>query len=70
VCCSSVQCTVLYSVIVLSREPVGIGHMCIYTFLLRVADIMTSQNIDLPSWDTLYYVLKYFIGCTIIDFLV
>jgi hypothetical protein len=26
----------------------------IYTFLLRVTDTMTSQNIDLFSWDTLH----------------
>jgi len=28
--------------------------MFIYTFLLRMTDTMTSQNIDLSSWDTLY----------------
>jgi hypothetical protein len=44
----------LYSEIALSRKPFGIGHMYIYTFLLRMADTMTSQNIDLPSWDILY----------------
>jgi hypothetical protein len=48
----------LYSVqsntIGLSRKPFGIGHMHIYTFLLRMTDTMTSQNIDLSSWDTLY----------------
>jgi hypothetical protein len=27
--------------------------MYIYAFLLRVTDAMTSQNIDLSSWDTL-----------------
>jgi hypothetical protein len=27
--------------------------MYIYTFLLRMADTMISQNIDLSSWDTL-----------------
>jgi hypothetical protein len=44
--------SVLYSEIALSRKPFGIGHMYIYTFLLT----MTSQNIDLSSWDTLYSV--------------
>jgi hypothetical protein len=44
----------LYSKIALSRKPFGIGHMYIYTFLLRMTDTMTSQNIDLFSWDTLY----------------
>jgi hypothetical protein len=28
--------------------------MYIYTFLLRMADTLTSQNIDLSSWDILY----------------
>jgi hypothetical protein len=28
--------------------------MYIYTFLLGMTDTMTSQNIDLSSWDTLY----------------
>jgi hypothetical protein len=27
--------------------------MYIYTFLLRMADTMTSQNVDLSSWDSL-----------------
>jgi hypothetical protein len=44
----------LYSEIAQSRKPFGIGHMYIYNFLLRVAETMTSQNIDLSSWDTLY----------------
>jgi hypothetical protein len=26
--------------------------MCIYNFLVRMTDTMTSQNIDLSSWDT------------------
>jgi hypothetical protein len=30
--------------------------MYIYTFLLRMTDTMTSQNIDLSSRDTLYSV--------------
>jgi hypothetical protein len=43
----------LYSEIALSRKPFGVGHMYIYTFLLRMTDTMTSQNIDLSSWDIL-----------------
>jgi hypothetical protein len=39
---------------VLSRNPFGIGHMFIKKFLLRMTDIMTSQNNVLPPWDTLY----------------
>jgi hypothetical protein len=38
----------------LSRKPFGIGHMFIWSFLLRMTDTMTSQNIVLSSWDTLY----------------
>jgi len=30
--------------------------MYIYTILLRMTDTMTSQNIDLSSWDILYNV--------------
>jgi hypothetical protein len=45
---------VLHSEIALSRKPFGIGHMYIYTLLLRMTDTMTSQNTDLSSWDTLY----------------
>jgi hypothetical protein len=41
----------LYSEIALSQKPFGIGHMHIYTFLLRMTDTMTSQDIDLSSWD-------------------
>jgi hypothetical protein len=39
----------LYSEITQSRKPFGIGHMYIYTFLLRMTDTMTSHNIDLSS---------------------
>jgi len=28
--------------------------MYMYNFLLRMTDTMTSQNIDISSWDTLY----------------
>jgi hypothetical protein len=44
----------MYSEIALFRKPFGIGYKYIYTFLLRITDTMTSQNIDLSSWDTLY----------------
>jgi hypothetical protein len=46
----SVKSTVC-SEIALSRQPFGIRHMYIYTFLLRITNIMTSQNIDLSCWD-------------------
>jgi hypothetical protein len=44
----------LYSEIALSRKQFGIGHMYKFTFLLRITDTMTSPNIDISSWDTLY----------------
>ena len=44
----------LYSEISLSLKPFGIRHMYIYTFLLSMTDTVTSQNIDLSSWDTRY----------------
>jgi hypothetical protein len=44
----------LYSETAVSRKPLGIGHMYIYTLLLKMTDTMTCQNIDLSSWDTLY----------------
>jgi hypothetical protein len=50
-------CTVysgLYSEIALPRKPFGIGHHVHIHFLLRMADTMSSQNIDPSSWDTLY----------------
>jgi hypothetical protein len=31
-----------------------------YTFLLRMTDTVTSQNIDLTSWDILYITGKLF----------
>jgi hypothetical protein len=37
----------------LTRKPFGIGHMFLYSFLFRMTDTMTSQNIVLSSWDTL-----------------
>jgi hypothetical protein len=48
------QAKPLYSQMTLSRKPFGIGHMFIYTFLLRMTDTMTSHNIDPSSWDILY----------------
>jgi hypothetical protein len=48
--------SVLYSEIALSRKQFGIGHMYIYIFLFRMTDTVTSRNIDLSSWDTLYNV--------------
>jgi hypothetical protein len=46
----------VYSEIALPRKPFRIGHMYIYiyTFLLRMTDFTTSQNIELSSWDTRY----------------
>jgi hypothetical protein len=46
--------SVLYSEIAVSRKPFAIGHMYIYTSLLRITDSMASQNTDLSSWYTLY----------------
>jgi hypothetical protein len=40
----------LYREIALSRKLIGIGHMYIYTFLLRMIDTMIS----LSSWDIVY----------------
>jgi hypothetical protein len=41
----------LYSEIALSRKPFGIGHMYIYTFLLRMADTVTSRNFELNVYE-------------------
>jgi hypothetical protein len=48
----------LYNEIALSRKLFGIEHMYIYTFLLRMTDIMTSQNIDVCSHDTLHIYIN------------
>jgi hypothetical protein len=40
--------SVQYSEIALPRKPFG------YTVLLRMTDTVTSQNIDLSSWDIVY----------------
>jgi hypothetical protein len=32
--------------------------MYIYTFLLRMTDTMTSENIDISSWDMLYMYMR------------
>ena len=37
--------------------PLGIGHMHMYIFLLRMTDTMTSQNTDISSWDSLYMMI-------------
>jgi hypothetical protein len=50
----------LYSGLALSRKSFGIGHMYIYSMLLRMTDTMTSQNTDLLSSNT----LCMFIGIT------
>jgi hypothetical protein len=44
----------LYSKIALFRKPFGIGHMYIYALLPKMTDTVTSQNINLSSWDTVY----------------
>jgi hypothetical protein len=44
----------MYSQLTLSRNLFGIGHVYIYTLLLRMTDTVTSQNIDLSSWYILY----------------
>jgi hypothetical protein len=44
----------MFSEISRSRKTFGIGHMYMYTFLVRMTDTMTSQNTDLSSWDYLY----------------
>jgi hypothetical protein len=41
--------SVLYGEVALYQKPFGIGYMYIYTFLLRMTDTVTSQNIDLSS---------------------
>jgi hypothetical protein len=50
----SIVCSELYNEIALSWKPFGIEHIYIYTFLLRMTDTMTSQNIGLSPFDTLY----------------
>jgi hypothetical protein len=58
-------CSVLYSEIALSRKPFGIGHMYIYTFLLRMTDTVTSQNVDISSWDILYIRVFHLVCITL-----
>jgi hypothetical protein len=41
-----------YIPIALSWKPFRIGHMFMYTFLLRMTCTVTSRYIDLSSWDT------------------
>jgi hypothetical protein len=51
----------LSSEIAVPGKPFGIGHMYIYNFMLRMTDTMTSQNIELSSWDTLYSAITHII---------
>jgi hypothetical protein len=53
--------SVLYSEIALSRKQFGIGHMYMYTytFLLRMAYDMTSQNTDISALDNLYILWRF-----------
>jgi hypothetical protein len=45
----------LYSETALTRKRFGIGYVYIYIFVfLRMTDTVTSQDIDLSSWNTLY----------------
>jgi hypothetical protein len=56
-CCSSVQWNRSISETVRSRTL----YMYTFFFLRRIADIVTSGNIDLSSWDTLYiYFCNFF----------
>jgi hypothetical protein len=54
----------LYSETALSRKLFGIGYKYTHAFLLRMTATMSSQNIDLSSWDTLYK--NSFIPCVCI----
>jgi hypothetical protein len=45
---SVISQTIAFFITTSSRKRFGIGHMYIYTFLLRMTDTVTSQNIDLP----------------------
>jgi hypothetical protein len=53
--------SVLYSETALSWKPFGIGRMYIYISLLRMTDTISSQNIDLSPWETLYIVTCRFV---------
>jgi hypothetical protein len=48
----------LYSEIALSRKPFRIGHMYIYTILVRMTHTMTSHNTDHSSCDMLYSAVE------------
>jgi hypothetical protein len=57
-CCLSVQCSVLYSEISLISQTVrNRTHVHMQLFLLRMTVTVTSQNIDVSSWDTLCLIL-------------
>jgi hypothetical protein len=47
----------LYSGTAPPGKPFAIGHM--YIILLRMTDVVTSQNIDLSSWNTLYNTQEF-----------
>jgi hypothetical protein len=44
----------LSSEIALPQKLFGIEHLYKYTFMHRMTDTVTSQNIDVSSWDILY----------------
>lgn len=44
----------LVSEISLFRQPFAVGHVYMYSALLRMSNTMTSQNSDISSCDTLY----------------
>jgi hypothetical protein len=52
----------MYSETAPSWKPFSIGHMYIHTSWLRMTDTMTSQNIDLSSWDTMYSAISLFVA--------
>jgi hypothetical protein len=47
----------LYSEIIARRKAFGIGHMYVFTFLLRMTYTMTSRNIEFSSWDIQYTLI-------------
>jgi hypothetical protein len=58
--------SVLYSGIALSRKPLGIGHMYIYTFfLLRMTETMNSQNINLSPGTACTFLFWLIIPCSL-----
>ena len=47
----------LYSETALSRKQFVIGHMYVYTFFCLEWPILSTKNIDISFWDTLYMQL-------------